>query len=412
MACHLPLLSPVFARGYADVDRHFADEFPREIRMSTIYKVLGERLSRRYEIVDAKRHYSTVVHFRTFGSRLYGDLDTITAAKAAGDMRAFSAMRLLQGAIAWAQKRGVKVPPAHMFVNTADSFVWEAEEIGGSPLPFASYARPRGRPVALFPDITWNMFNPDAKYTGAVNTWDDTVQRFLEEGRRGSWAARRPEAYFKGTDTTRNNLGIRGYLCDTSRANPPFPLIVRTDAWTSFEPLTEMMKYKVLLDLPGHRSWSNRLKYAALTGSPIVRVEMVINNVYPNAYVDEAYEQVSDYVIERGVDYAVVETTWYRCNGSGDGVQAPAPAPLQRDCDARNANELANMRRRLAVEYRAALLPERTNVAARLAEKMRGITLDDVHGYVFHFIAASSRVKWVNDAPPTARRGLQPLANA
>jgi hypothetical protein len=112
------------------------------------------------------------------------------------------------------------------------------------------WAKPYTKPGLLFP--CWSFYN-----------WENTVKDF--DKKYIPWESRYDEPYFKGSDTTARRSGVRKLFEDM------YPDNVFLDD-PVFSPVTDLMKYKVVFDLPGTKPWSVRTPYIDLSGSASLRV--------------------------------------------------------------------------------------------------------------------------------------------
>lgn len=137
----------------------------------------------------------------------------------------------------------------------ADSYAYEYSNI------HFDWVKPQHKKGLLFP--VWTFWN-----------WDKTKEIF--ENSYIPWTDREPGPYFVGSDTTSPRSKIReivkSFYPDTVK------LARSREEWRkNYEPVTNILKYKVVFDLPGTKPWSVRTSLIALSGSYSVR----ILNYYP-----------------------------------------------------------------------------------------------------------------------------------
>ena len=97
--------------------------------------------------------------------------------------------------------------------------------------------------------------------------------------------------YFRGCSTTINKVKIREKLEEEK-----YPLNVILN---KYQELWKFKNHKYLLDLPGNRPLSVRLKYLFLMNSIIFRISFYNSNYYERSY----YRQSFDYLFKENRDY-------------------------------------------------------------------------------------------------------------
>jgi hypothetical protein len=99
------------------------------------------------------------------------------------------------------------------------------------------------------------------------------------------------DIYFRGGSTTINKVKIREKLEEEK-----YPLNVILN---KYQELWKFKNHKYLLDLPGNRPWSIRLKYLFLMNSPVFRISF-----YNSKYCERSYYRQSfDYLFKENRDY-------------------------------------------------------------------------------------------------------------
>jgi len=112
------------------------------------------------------------------------------------------------------------------------------------------WARPYNKKGLLFP--CWSFYN-----------WENTVKEFDKQ--YIPWEEKLDEPYFKGSDSTAKRSEVRKLF----KVMFPNNVILNDPV---FSPVTDIMKYKVVFDLPGVKPWSVRTPYLDLSGSASLRV--------------------------------------------------------------------------------------------------------------------------------------------
>jgi hypothetical protein len=130
----------------------------------------------------------------------------------------------------------------------ADSFGYESKRIE------FSWAKPANKRGLLFP--CWSFME-----------WEKVKQEF--QNKYIPWTEREIGPYFIGANSTEKS-GFREIIRSFYPNN-----VVLTDSiqqWRSmFQPSTNLMKYKLVFDLPGLKPWSVRSPQIALSGSHSIR---------------------------------------------------------------------------------------------------------------------------------------------
>lgn len=126
---------------------------------------------------------------------------------------------------------------------------------------YFNWVKPQHKKGLLFP--AWTFWN-----------WDKTKQIF--EDSYIPWSDRETGPYFVGSDTT----SLRTNLREIVRSFYPATIKLarsREEFRKNYEPVTNILKYKLVFDLPGTKPWSVRTPLIGLSGAYSVR----ILNYYP-----------------------------------------------------------------------------------------------------------------------------------
>ena len=169
-----------------------------------------------------------------------------------------------------------KIDDTIIFINIADDYIH-------TELPIFNLSLPYGINGFIFPNYDMNSFF----YTNG--NFNNTVKLFNNFN---------PDKiinciYFKGGRTTNDFSKIREKLNDEQY---PFNVI---SIWGKNEPLYYIKKYKYLLDLPGGKPWSIRLKYLALSERLIIRISFYNSKFGETDY----WRQFTDIYIKEDIDY-------------------------------------------------------------------------------------------------------------
>lgn len=208
---------------------------------------------------------------------------------------------LLLGTIAWCRKNKLIVPNTTIYIYISDRAPFYSNTTN---LPIFCMAAPKSFGLPLFPDNSFNCMTFDEKYSTKCYDWDATKK--LVVSRCSKIPPKQNIIYFKGVSTTRRHNRIREDLEDFSK-DKDF-INVSLDAWTNYEPLYKWCKYLFLLNLPGLRPWSNRLRNLFLMKSIVINVN--VNTIY-DTYEDKDIISFQDYVLTKGVDYINIDVSYY-----------------------------------------------------------------------------------------------------
>jgi len=148
------------------------------------------------------------------------------------------------------------LPDVQIPVHLMDSYDWAGN------FSFV-WAKPYSKKGLLFP--SWEF-----------DDWDTKVKNF--NNAYIPWKDRSDEPYFKGRDTTFPTSNIRkilrGLFPDYIHLDP----IIFTENEAkykqnkTYEPTTNLIKHKIVLDIPGTKPWSVRTPYIYLSGSASLRI--------------------------------------------------------------------------------------------------------------------------------------------
>ena len=162
------------------------------------------------------------------------------------------------------------------YINVSDNYLDERIPVFNLTLPF-------GKKGLIFPnyDMYW-FFHSGANFNHTIKEFEQFNPNKIINC-----------IYFKGGRTTEIYSKIREKL-----SNEKFPFRVNA-VWGKNEPIYYVKKYKYLLDLPGGKPWSIRLKYLALSERLIIRVSFYNSKLGETDY----WNQFTDIFIKENIDY-------------------------------------------------------------------------------------------------------------
>jgi len=189
------------------------------------------------------------------------------------------------------------------------------------------FAREKGDPrYILFPDESFEMFN--------FKTYDEMKKEF--EGAVKKAKKQSDDFYFQGTDSTRNkNHHLRAALKEA------FPDKIKLTEKEEKENITEVVKYKYVLSLPGSNIWNDRLKFLILASkSTVVNVKITVKNLN-SGFVEKANETFLETAFLKGKedDYTIpLEMEFYDYNDS-----LPNNESVKDECEKLNAQRIQEL---------------------------------------------------------------------
>jgi len=303
------------------------------------------------------------------------------------DDRATYTRELIADSLKWCKAHNLAVPDTTIYVFHSDRFPFTTE--GWQNYPICLVARPKNMKSPIIPDITWRAMSTDKKYGDYMINWDQAKDKIVKYNP----GERKEIIYFKGTDTTNRIHGLRGKLQDFATKRF-IPMEVHLNAWARYEPVWMFKRYKMLLNLPGHYPWSNRLKYILLMDALVINVDVETRSYYPE-WQDDYYETFTDYIVEPDVDYINIKYTYHKYN------YLEAPPDVRDRVKALVAAEDRKLYRALEDIYH----DYRTNPAKyktmmeRSKRTMQNITMERIYQYIYKLICLNAKVVDGRDPP-------------
>ena len=180
-----------------------------------------------------------------------------------------------------------------------------------------TYCSPANMDYILFPDDSFACLQINQKYRGECKDFDYVKKLII----KNTTLKKIDKIYFKGTTTTDRQSRLREDLEKISMKDDK--VIIKLDAWQSYEPLYAWGKYKWLLNFPGRYPWSNRLKYLFLMKSGVINVDL---RTIGGDYVDEPYMTFINLIVKPDIDYINIHSTY-------NNKIRPGRHPEQKDLD-------------------------------------------------------------------------------
>lgn len=185
-----------------------------------------------------------------------------------------------------------KIKDTIIMVNVTDSY-------GKTPdIPCFNWAIPDGIPGLIFPHFDTIYFS-NGLISNNIQVMDNSDTGSIDEIRKTFYkmpTKRVPiqDVYFKGGPNTIKNNKIREMLEESKK--PMLNVNLNKD---DPRPIYELKDHKYLLDLPGVKPQSLRLKYLFFTGRPIIRISFFNSQYNEHSY----WKQFIDAFITENVDY-------------------------------------------------------------------------------------------------------------
>jgi len=226
--------------------------------------------------------------------------------KESQDFRIVYKYRMVKKTLEWCKRNNLTVPNTTLHFWITDAYPFYHENYNHFPLFVDS--RPQNLNIPIFPDVTFECFTVDKKYSDRCLQWD-TTKRIIKRNANHDIKDKQKKFYFKGTDTTRRHNNMRFNIKNWSLTNEINGTIL-LDAWKNYEPIYKTSEYFYLLNLPGHYGWSNRLKYLYLMKSIVININMK-TIMYKDDIIesiDEKFISFIDYIIKPNNDFEYTYT--------------------------------------------------------------------------------------------------------
>jgi hypothetical protein len=223
---------------------------------------------------------------------------------------------LFKNALSYAKKHKLPIPTTTIYLWVSDThpyFLPDADK----KFPIMTYCSPANMDYILFPDDSFACLQINQKYRGECKDFDYVKKLII----KNTTLKKIDKIYFKGTTTTDRQSRLREDLEKIAMTDNR--VIIKLDAWQSYEPLYAWSKYKWLLNFPGRYPWSNRLKYLFLMKSGVINVDL---RTIGGDYVDEPYMTFINLIVKPDIDYINIHSTY-------NNKIRPGRHPEQKDLD-------------------------------------------------------------------------------
>ncbi len=198
----------------------------------------------------------------------------------ASDERPQVVLDMIQNSLDYAKRVGKMIPDTYLLISISDHNIWQEP---GRPnmefinqIPIMCFAKPGQDLNPLFPETSFGQFSFEEKYDASTSkNWEESVKYIDEKVKEMKLQNVQKEdvAYFKGALTGKYLYNIREKLLNLHKKMKS-PSILLDDPEGPYTPVYDWYKYNVLLNLPGHHPWSNRLKYLYCLDSYIINVDV------------------------------------------------------------------------------------------------------------------------------------------
>jgi hypothetical protein len=170
-----------------------------------------------------------------------------------------------------------KIQDTILIINYADGYNWKND------LPIFNFTVPIGKQGLIFPNFDIYDFSIEEKLYNF-----DEMKNIIQ---KHPITKNNNDLFFRGALTSKNKSKIREKLVYEKK---PFNIILN-----KYEFIGNFKNHKYLLDLPGVKPWSVRLKFLFLMNSPVFRISFYNSNIGEKGY----FQQSFDYLFKENRDY-------------------------------------------------------------------------------------------------------------
>jgi hypothetical protein len=176
-----------------------------------------------------------------------------------------------------------KVKDTIIIINHVDGYNWKID------IPTFNFALPIGCQGLIFPNFDIFDFQMDDK----IYNYDEIKNKIQKH----TITKNNDDLFFRGADTSKRKSKIREKL-----QYEKIPFNVKLN---KYEFIGNFKNYKYLLDLPGVKPWSIRLKYLFVMNSLVFRISFYNSNNFTNFNNSEKgyFRQSFDYLFKENKDY-------------------------------------------------------------------------------------------------------------
>ena len=220
--------------------------------------------------------------------------NNITYHNVFGDARKKHIINILNNMKKYIIESGKQLPNLVAYLYISDNFSQEYQD-----LPFFVLAKPQNRNGILFPDNTFFCHRLEKKR----ENWDIIKKKVTDKCNIEAIKDKINKIYFKGANTGEDKHNLRFMLSQEKN----LPLSIKLSE--KYTPMYSFCKYKYLLNLPGHQTWSYRFKYLFLMNSFIINVAVIQH--YNEFEKNDKWLNFFDVILEPDTDYIEIEYNWY-----------------------------------------------------------------------------------------------------
>ena len=287
-----------------------------------------------------------------------------------GDERVLNILNLFKKTIHWAKKNKLRVPDCDVYFWIMDKMPYLSNDLDDFPLWV--FSKPIDKNYILSPNDSFECFHVDKKYRGKCYDWDE-IKNKINKNCKIPFEKKKQIIYFKGAKTTILNSKLREKLEETHK-ELKIPLKIDLDVWKNYEPIYNLCKYKILLDLPGRAPWSIRTQFLHLMKSIIIHVD---SETITNEYHDRRFITFADYIVSRS-EFVSITYKYYHKNKE------------------KNELEFKKFIVKLEDTYEKILQKEAKyqRMAERAYEKMNTLTNERIYQCVYLMFKLQSKIKF------------------
>jgi len=229
------------------------------------------------------------------------------------DSRVYSTLNLFKKTIKWAKENNLLIPECDIYFWIMDKMPHLSNDLDDFPLWV--YSKPIDKNYILSPNDSFECFQIDKKYRGKCYSWDE-VKSKINQNCKIPYKKKKDIIYFKGARTTVRNSKIRENL-EEIQEDVKIPLKIDLNVWKNYEPIYNLCKYKILLDLPGRTPWSARTQFSHLMKSILIHID---SETITEEYHDKRFINFCDYIVPRS-DFIPITYKYYHKDNEKNEIE-------------------------------------------------------------------------------------------
>jgi hypothetical protein len=273
------------------------------------------------------------------------------------------------------------VPNTTLYIWISDHTPWIEKQLFNN-LPIFVYAKSIDQKYPIFPDNSFECLSLEEKYGLKCYNWDEIKDKTIDYNKKVKTKINK--IFFKGTRTTQYNHKLRENLEIYSKKKQNY--LIELDAWKKYIPIYKFGDYKILLNLPGHYPWSNRLKYLFLTKSLVINVNVIGIFIDDNKIeIGNKWETFIDYIVDSN-DYINLVLKYYNYYGQNDNIRKEIIKMNEREF-----NKIVNKINKIYDDFN---INEKKyeKIIKNGYEKVSQLTMERIYSYIYRAIIENSKI--------------------